>query len=208
MNKVREFIDVFVTKDYFIIFLAIMIMILIVLLIAIIKIKTQYKEEYVSSWDKDNDLLDNLKSETVTEELPPIDRKLELDIEKETYASIIDDYEGNEEENAVISTEELERKTQERMDTLGITDNQAMIDKYEEEQEKKAIISYEQLLKNASNITITYKEESTPEGAPKVNKIELQQKDVTESQCYVEEEEFLRILKEFRTSLPGGERSG
>ena len=54
MNKVREFIDVFVTKDYFIIFLAIMIMILIVLLIAIIKIKTQYKEEYVSSWQKNN----------------------------------------------------------------------------------------------------------------------------------------------------------
>ena len=72
---------------------------------------------------------------------------------------------------------------------------------YEEEQEKKAIISYEQLLKNASNITLTYKEEKNKKGAPKVNKIEVQEKEVTQAVSYVAEEEYLKILKEFRLSL-------
>lgn len=207
MDKIKGFIDTFVTEDYFIIFLAIMIMILIVLVMALIKMRNQYVYESVSE-NKDGDLLDNLKSSNLNEELPPIDRNINIDIPKETYESIIDDYENNEEENAVISADELEEKAQQRMNALGVTDNQAMIDKYEEEQEKKAIISYEQLLKNATNITITYKKENTPEGAPKVNKIELQEKEVTEPQSYIEEEEFLRILKEFRMSLPGGGGSG
>ena len=43
------------------------------------------------------------------------------------------------------------------MNSLGLNDNQVAIQKYEEEQEKKAIISYEQLVKNASNISLTYK---------------------------------------------------
>ena len=77
-----------------------------------------------------------------------------------------------------------------------------IIEKYEEEQEKKAIISYEQLVKNASNITLTYKEEEPKKkDAPKVNKIEIEQKEVTPSENYVNEEEFLKILKEFRLNL-------
>ena len=55
-----------------------------------------------------------------------------------------------------LSTEELEKVARQRMENLGMNDNQVAIQKYEEEQEKKAIISYEQLLKNASNITLTY----------------------------------------------------
>ena len=71
-----------------------------------------------------------------------------------------------------------------------------------EEQEKKAIISYEQLLKNASNITLSFKEEDKKDAdAPIVNKVEIEQKEVTGAESYLEEEEFLKILKEFRTSL-------
>ena len=91
---------------------------------------------------------------------------------------------------------------QEKFDELGVSDNEAMIQKYEEEQEKKAIISYEQLLRNAANISISYTEEKREDGAPKVNKIEVEKKDVTEAQSYIEEEQFLKILKDFRTSLP------
>ena len=88
------------------------------------------------------------------------------------------------------------------MDALGLNDNQAAIQKYEEEQEKKAIISYEQLLKNASNITLSFKEEDKKDAdAPIVNKVEIEQKEVTGAESYLEEEEFLKILKEFRTSL-------
>ena len=87
------------------------------------------------------------------------------------------------------------------MNSLGLNDNQVAIQKYEEEQEKKAIISYEQLVKNASNISLTYKEEDIGSGAPKVNKIEIQEKEVTPPENYLKEEEFLSILKEFRLSL-------
>ena len=76
-----------------------------------------------------------------------------------------------------------------------------LLKKYEEEQEKKAIISYEQLVKNANNISLTYKEENIGTGAPKVNKIEIQEKEVTPPENYLKEEEFLNILKEFRLSL-------
>ncbi len=205
MKNINNFVDAFVTEDYFIVFLIIMVMILIVLLVALIKSKKEYSSANVFQTNTlDDDLLDSLKSNNTNEELPPIDRNINEDIKSDIHNSYseIDEYEGSEEENAVISTDELEKKTQERMEILGITDNQAMIQKYEDEQEKKAIISYEQLLKNASNITITYKEEDTPKGSPKVNKIEVQEKEVSIPQSYIEEEQFLKILKEFRMSLP------
>ena len=87
------------------------------------------------------------------------------------------------------------------MQELGVSENDAIIKKYEEEQEKKAIISYEQLLKNASNITLTYKEEETKKGSPKINKIEVKEHEVTPAESYIDEEEFLKILKEFRLNL-------
>lgn len=129
-------------------------------------------------------------------------KSAEVKEDNTNFYSLIDNYENNEEENAVISTDELERRKQEKFDELGVSDNEAMIQKYEEEQEKKAIISYEQLLRNAANISISYTEEKREDGAPKVNKIEVEKKDVTEAQSYIEEEQFLKILKDFRTSLP------
>lgn len=147
---------------------------------------------------------DYLKAETEEDkfdENKPLIKQVDIP-SIQTYNDIIEIYENNEEENAVISAEELERKKQERMNELGVTDNQSIIQKYEEEQEKKAIISYEQLLKNASNITLSYKEEEpNKNGAPKVNKIEVEKKEVTPAENFVDEEEFLKILKEFRLTL-------
>ena len=160
--------------------------------------KKEDKEEF--------DILDELNSlmatskEDVIDENKPLVKQIDLPNVK-TYDDVIEEYENGEEENAVISTEELEKVTRQRMEDLGMNDNQVAIQKYEEEQEKKAIISYEQLLKNASNITLTYKEETNKKGAPKVNKIEVQEKEVTQAVSYVAEEEYLQILKEFRLSL-------
>lgn len=160
--------------------------------------KKEDKEEF--------DILDELNSlmatskEDVIDENKPLVKQIDLPNVK-TYDDVIEEYENGEEENAVISTEELEKVTRQRMEDLGMNDNQVAIQKYEEEQEKKAIISYEQLLKNASNITLTYKEEANKKGAPKVNKIEVQEKEVTQAVSYVAEEEYLKILKEFRLSL-------
>lgn len=160
--------------------------------------KKEDKEEF--------DILDELNSlmatskEDVIDENKPLVKQIDLPNVK-TYDDVIEEYENGEEENAVISTKELEKVTRQRMEDLGMNDNQVAIQKYEEEQEKKAIISYEQLLKNASNITLTYKEETNKKGAPKVNKIEVQEKEVTQAVSYVAEEEYLKILKEFRLSL-------
>ena len=156
--------------------------------------------------EEEPDILDELNNlmatskEDIIDENKPLVKQIDVPNVK-TYDDIIEEYENGEEENAVISTEELEKVTRQRMEDLGMNDKQVAIQKYEEEQEKKAIISYEQLLKNASNITLTYKEEKNKKGAPKVNKIEVQEKEVTQAVSYVAEEEYLKILKEFRLSL-------
>lgn len=161
--------------------------------------KEESKKEELDILDELNNLMATSK-EDIIDENKPLVKQIDLPNVK-TYDDVIEEYENGEEENAVISTEELEKVTRQRMEELGMNDNQVAIQKYEEEQEKKAIISYEQLLKNASNITLTYKEETNKKGAPKVNKIEVQEKEVTQAVSYVAEEEYLKILKEFRLSL-------
>ena len=233
MKEFDNFLEVFMTGDYFLIFLVLMLIILIVLVLALVKTRNDYMEvimreerkldspDFLEDLTKENtseakekvknikpieddlDLLESLKAEfqeDVIDENKPLIKQIDVP-NVMTYDNVIDEYEDNEESNAVISTEELEKVTRDRMDTLGLNDNQAAIAKYEEEQEKKAIISYEQLLKNASNITLSYKKENNEKGCPKINKIEVKEKEVTQAISYLEEEEFLKILKEFRLSL-------
>ena len=217
MTNIDKVIDAFVSRDYFVIFLILTLAILIVLVLALIKSRGEYnellsleeerekKEDALKEVNNDNllDDLDDLMATTkedVIDEDKPIIKQISGD-SLTAYNGIVDKYELEDEENAVISASELEKRTKERLETLGSTDNQEAIAKYEEEQEKKAIISYEQLLKNASNISLSYKEEKVSKDAPKVNKIELEQKEVTGTENYLEEEEFLKILKEFRISL-------
>ncbi len=237
MKNFDNFLETFMTGDFFLIFLVLMLIILITLVLALIKTRSEYLEMVRREQEKidleskfkkpteevkpletkpveepkkveteEPDILDELNSlmatskEDVMDENKPLVKQIDLPNVK-TYDDVIEEYENGEEENAVISTEELEKVTRQRMENLGMNDNQAAIQKYEEEQEKKAIISYEQLLKNASNITLTYKEETNKKGAPKVNKIEVQEKEVTQAVSYVAEEEYLKILKEFRLSL-------
>lgn len=165
-------------------------------------LNTESKINKINSFNGFEELLADTKEDTIDENKPLIKQ---VDIPSiKTYDDVINEYENSEEENAVISAEELEKKTKERMDALGINDNQVAIQKYEEEQEKKAIISYEQLLKNASNITLSYKEEKNnkkDKNSPKINKIEVQEKEVVGAEMYIKEDEFLKILKNFRARL-------
>lgn len=211
MDNFKAFIDLLMNGDYFVIFLILIFLILFVLILALVKTKNQYSE--IAKYENNNDILEtnatdidefmDFKAESVEDvidENKPLVKQ--IDVPKiMTYEEKLEEYENIDEENAVISAEELEKKTKERIDNLGVSDNQAAIQKYEEEQEKKAIISYEQLLKNASNISLTYKEEDSEAGSPKINKIEIQEKEVTPAENYLNEEEFLEILKEFRLSL-------
>ena len=205
MNNFDNFLDTFINGDYFLVFLAIVFMIVVVLVIALIKTREDYNElvETKEKEANDEEMFGELlatSQEEVFDEDKPLIKQIDTSSIK-TFDDVINNYEFNEEENAIISAEELANKTQERIDDLGVNSNQAIIDKYEEEQENKAIISYEQLLKNASNISLTYKEEKTSKDAPKVNKVEVEKREVSAPDNYLAEEEFLRILKEFRINL-------
>ena len=213
MENFDKFLETFMTGDFFLIFLILMLIILLVLVLALVKTRSEYLEmvrreqekidlesKFKKQIEEQKKSTEVKKDEKVIEEEPDILDELN-NLMATSKEDMIEEYENGEEENAVISTEELEKVTRQRMEDLGMNDNQVAIQKYEEEQEKKAIISYEQLLKNASNITLTYKEEKNKKGAPKVNKIEVQEKEVTQAVSYVAEEEYLKILKEFRLSL-------
>ena len=171
--------------------------------------KTSSKEmEVFESMKEDEfDIFSDFDSLKATSEDDIIDENKplikQIDIPKiKTYDDVINEYEMNEEECAVISASELERVKKDRMNELGVSDNRQIIEKYEEDQEKKAIISYEQLLKNAQNITLSYVEdEKKEEDAPRINKIEVTQKEVSEPENFLEQEQYLKILKEFRLSL-------
>jgi len=212
MKDIDKFLDSFVTGDYFIIFLAITLVVLVVLILALIKSREDYnelvngvekKEKKEEKDDQSNTIIGGLAELLSKDKKDVIDenKPLTQQIDIPDYESVIDNYELSEEENAVISAEELEKRTKERLETLGVSDNQEAIQKYEEEQENKAIISYEQLLKNASNISLTYTDEKVSSGSPKIKKIELEQKEVSNPEIYLKEEEFLKILKEFRVKL-------
>lgn len=171
--------------------------------------KTSSKEMEVFESMKEDELdifsdFDSLKAtseDDIIDENKPLIKQIDIPKIK-TYDDIINEYEMNEEECAVISASELERVKKDRMNELGVSDNRQIIEKYEEDQEKKAIISYEQLLKNAQNITLSYvEEEKKEEDAPRINKIEVTQKEVSEPENYLEQEQYLKILKEFRLSL-------
>ena len=149
----------------------------------------------------DFDALKATSEEDVMDENAPLIKQIDIPKLK-TYNDIIEEYEMNEEECAVISAEELEEKAKARREALGVSENRQLIEKYEEDQENKAIISYEQLVKNASNITLSYVEEEKKEPeAPKINKIQVTKREVSEAENYLEQEQYLKILKEFRLSL-------
>lgn len=211
MENFTRFLEAFVNEDAFLLFLIFMLVIILLLVVALFKTRKEYldlmnKDEHLvlERNDKDDYTLDSLRAtsaDDVIKENETFIKKVDIPT-IETYDDIIEKYEASEEENAVISSDELERKKQERMDELGVSDNQAIIQKYEDEQERKAIISYEQLVKNASNIRLTYEEEEPKtSSAPKVNKIVVEEKEITPCENYIKEEEFLKILKEFRLKL-------
>ena len=209
MEKIELFLDAFVNADTFLLFIVVMVIILFVLIMALFKtrndvIELKNEKEIKKDNNVDNSILNDI---IATSEEDKVDNNESLVREVkiptiETYEDEIDKYEDSEEENAIISADELAKKKEERLKALGASNNEEAIRKYEEEQERKAIISYEQLVKNASNITLTYtEEEKTTKDAPTVNKIEVKEKEVTPAEDYINEEEFLRILKEFRVKL-------
>ena len=125
-----------------------------------------------------------------------------FDFENNTIASTINNYENEQEEMAIISTDELESRINSMKENDTYDKHLEKIDEYEAEQENKAIISYEELLKRASSNTITY--ESTENlGGVKVGKVDTSKIETLSEENnnpYYKEEAFLSALREFRGS--------
>ena len=115
---------------------------------------------------------------------------------------------NNEVKKDKFDLETVTKLLEENMDK----DRVSAVNEYENEQERKAIISYDELLKNASSLTINYEDEPAVDGV-KVRKVEIEKSDKPLQNdktpkldnrsfySYEREEEFLRVLKQFRANL-------
>ncbi len=209
MESINEFFKMFFTTDYFLILLIILLLIILVITIHLIRMQRYYSKNKIEIneepvLDEENFLTLNFGSEPLSEDIvksSKLDEKFESmeKIFSEDKEKIIESYEKDEEESAIISTEELETISKNR--DFGIASNASLINQYEEEQEKKAIISYEELLKNASSLKLNYKEENYNTEGPIVRKVELETPTIERNLNYVEETNFLSTLKDFRAQL-------
>lgn len=228
MSSWNDFVKIVLHGEYFIIFIAVLMIIIASIIIYLIKLQitssfNEYEEDEVekrkevkekkeiekpilvqSQFNFNNEELDNnefVVSEDVLEKTQELKEIVEdiSKIENKEYEHI-EQYEKEQEENAIISYEDLlQRKSD--IETGKIVINDETTKNYEEEQEEKAIISYEELLEKASGTVLASKDESVPgikitRVAP-VNKGE----SLEITRPYYKEEEFLRTLKEFRASL-------
>lgn len=228
MSSWNDFVEIVLHGEYFIIFIAVLMIIIASIIIYLIKLQitssfNEYEEDEVekrkevkekkeiekpilvqSQFNFNNEELDNnefVVSEDVLEKTQELKEIVEdiSKIENKEYEHI-EQYEKEQEENAIISYEDLlQRKSD--IETGKIVLDDETTKNYEEEQEEKAIISYEELLEKASGTVLASKDESVPgikitRVAP-VNKGE----SLEITRPYYKEEEFLRTLKEFRASL-------
>lgn len=228
MSSWNDFVEIVLHGEYFIIFIAVLMIIIASIIIYLIKLQitssfNEYEEDEVekrkevkekkeiekpilvqSQFNFNNEELDNnefVVSEDVLEKTQELKEIVEdiSKIENKEYEHI-EQYEKEQEENAIISYEDLlQRKSD--IETGKIVIDDETTKNYEDEQEEKAIISYEELLEKASGTVLASKDESVPgikitRVAP-VNKGE----SLEITRPYYKEEEFLRTLKEFRASL-------
>ncbi len=212
MENISEFFKIFFTTDYFLILLIIILLIILIITVHLIRIQRYYNKNDIkiddeTNKEEENFLTLNFGNEFLEEDITKTIEKEKINEKFESIEKIlsgnkeesIHEYEKDEEESAIISTEELEQISKNR--NLDGTNNSSLINQYEEEQEKKAIISYEELLKNASSLKLNYKEENYETDGPIVRKIELETPIIERNLNYVEETNFLSTLKDFRAQL-------
>lgn len=218
MQNFNEFLDMFFSSQYFIVVIAVLAMILIMLIAYLIKLQYSYKvpsikqeepvdliEEAIKSVNENESIL-NLEALNNTQANLVLDLKANQEepvIKNESIIpkiNPIEQYELAEEENAIISAKDLEKIEKERDEYYGKENNAKLIEEYEKNQEQKAIISYDELLRNASLLEVNYIEKPREEGAPIIKQVEIKEQPL-KGVSYTAEEEYLKILKEFRANL-------
>ncbi|MEG2457730.1 MAG: hypothetical protein RSB41_02435 [Bacilli bacterium] len=169
----------------------------------------------VSSLEVTGDITQNTlstESKEIETNLSSLEQEIYNDKEdKKDEISVTHDYteyEKNQEEEAITSIEELKKNLEQRKKEDPLFSNEKLIEQYEQEQESSAIISYEELLENASKIKLNYKPQNIEginvqkiELEPTVSNIVSNQFNSKEDKEFNFEEEFLKRVKDFRTSL-------
>ncbi len=229
MSSWNEFVEIVLHGEYFIIFIAVLMIIIASIIIYLIKLQItssfneldtekvetiRTKKEDNEKNDKnilvqsqfnfDNSELDNNEfqvSDDILEKTQELKEIVEdiSEYENKEYEHI-EQYEKEQEESAIISYEELKQRKSDIKTGKILLDDETTKN-YEEEQEEKAIISYGELLEKASQTMLAYKDENVP--GIKITRVSpINEGESTEiKNPYYKEEEFLKMLKEFRASL-------
>ncbi len=209
MQSFNDFLNMFFSSEYFLIVIVVLAMILLMLLSYLIKLQHSYKNDSPIMNEENNfDIIENKNDNNDSildiEALNNTQADLVLNLKVSHEVNMknpIEKYEEDEEQNAIISTKDLEKIEKERDEIYGKENNAKLIEEYEENQEKKAIISYDELLRNACSLELNYIEKpKVDEAAPVIKQVEIKEQPL-KGVSYAAEEEYLKILKEFRMNL-------
>lgn len=210
-SGINNFIELLVRGDFFLIFLLVIALVIVATIIYLIKLQLDEKVYFDDEDDNEEEIFKvNSTDKEMNEDIKPIkqikqerfnfEEKPKVEDKKYDY---IKSYEDEQEEMAIISASELERRIKEMKDNNEYETHEKRIEEYEEEQENKAIISYEELLRRASMNTISYESEENV-GGIKIGKVDTNKIETyseTNDKPYYKEEAFLQSLKEFRRAL-------
>lgn len=210
-SGINNFIELLVRGDFFLIFLLVIALVIVATIIYLIKLQLDEKVYFDDEDDNEEEIFKvNSTDKEINEDIKPIKQikqerfnfEEEPKVEDKKY-DYIKSYEDEQEEMAIISASELERRIKEMKDNNEYETHEKRIEEYEEEQENKAIISYEELLRRASMNTISYESEENV-GGIKIGKVDTNKIETyseTNDKPYYKEEAFLQSLKEFRRAL-------
>lgn len=210
-SGINNFIELLVRGDFFLIFLLVIALVIVATIIYLIKLQLDEKVYFDDEDDNEDEIFKvNSTDKEINEDIKPIKQikqerfnfEEEPKVEDKKY-DYIKSYEDEQEEMAIISASELERRIKEMKDNNEYETHEKRIEEYEEEQENKAIISYEELLRRASMNTISYESEENV-GGIKIGKVDTNKIETyseTNDKPYYKEEAFLQSLKEFRRAL-------
>ncbi len=199
-SGINNFISLLLKGDFFLIFLIVIVLVIIATIIYLIKLQMDEKLYYEDEeFDETDESINSIKDEVKKE---PIIKQERFNFE-DNKKDIISNYEDEQEELAIISASELEKRLEEMKKNNQLETHERQIEEYEQEQENKAIISYDELLKRASTNTISYESEENLDGI-KIGKVDTKSIETyseTNDKPYYKEEAFLQSLKEFRRAL-------
>lgn len=210
-SGINNFIELLVRGDFFLIFLLVIALVIVATIIYLIKLQLDEKVYFDDEDDNEEEIFKvNSTDKEMNEDIKPIKQikqerfnfEEEPKVEDKKY-DYIKSYEDEQEEMAIISASELERRIKEMKGNNEYETHEKRIEEYEEEQENKAIISYEELLRRASMNTISYESEENV-GGIKIGKVDTNKIETyseTNDKPYYKEEAFLQSLKEFRRAL-------